>query len=178
MKRLSRKDLVIPSLFFLAMAMFCGLLSILIGASWIRTVIGLILMYFPILMIWRMTQKRKHKQEAEWKSLKSRNASTHTTQPNVVGKALVAQQRSNFFFVLKICGICLLFGGLAGLTISGFWSGILNRCSACGQYDAETVHRRIGLNGVVYYNCPGAKAKQFSVPKPQRDTLTPTLDDR
>lgn len=178
MKRLLRKDFVILSLLLLAMATFCVLLSNLIGASWIRTVIGLMLMYFPILMIWRITQKRKHKQEVEWKSLKSHNASTYTTQPNVVGKALVAQQRSNFFFLLKMCGICLLFGGLAGLTISGFWWGILNRCSACGRYDAETVHRRIGLNGIVYYNCPGAKAKQFSVPKPQQDTLTPSLDDR
>lgn len=178
MRRLLRKDFVIPSLFFLAMATFCGLLSSLIGTSGIRTVIGLMLMYFPILMIWRMTQKRQHKQEAEWKSLKSRNASTHTTQPSTLGKALVAQQRSNFFFLLKMCGICILFGGLAGLTISGFWSGILNRCPACGKYDAETVHRRIGLNGIVYYNCPGAKAKQFSVPKPQRDTLIQPLDDR
>ena len=178
MKRLLRKDFVIPSLFFFAMALFCSLLSNLIGASWIRTVIGLMLMYFPILMIWRMTQKRKHKQEAEWKSLKSQSSSTHTTQPNVVGKALVAQQRSNFFFLLKMCGICILFGGLTGLTISGFWSGILNRCSACGKYDAETVHRRSGLNGIVYYNCPGTKAKRFSAPKPQQDTLIQPLDDR
>lgn len=178
MERLSRKNFAILSLFFLAMALFCGLLSHLIGASGIRTVIGLMLMYFPILMIWRMTQKRKYKQEAEWKSLKSQSSSTHTTQPSTVGKVLVAQQRSNFFFLLKMCGICILFGGLAGLTISGFWSGILNRCSACGQYDAETVHRRIGLNGIVYYNCPGAKAKQFLVPKPQRDTLIQPLDDR
>lgn len=178
MKRLSRKSFAILSLFLLAMAVFCGLLSKLIGASWLRTVIGLMLMYFPILMIWRMTQKRKHKQETEWKSLKSRNASTHTTQPNVVGKVLVAQQRSNFFFLVKMCGICLLFGGVAGLTISGFWSGILNRCSTCGRYDAETAHRRIGLNGIVYYICPGTNAKQFSVPKPQRDTLIQPLDDR
>ena len=178
MKRLLRKDFVILSLFFLAMAMFCGLLSGLIGFSWIRVVIGFMLMYFPILMIWRMTQKRKHKQEAEWKSLKSHNSSTHTTQPNVVGKALVAQQRREFFFLLKMCGIGTLFGGLAGLTISGFWSGILNRCSACGRYDAEKAHRRFGPNDTVYYNCPGTQVKQFSVPKPQRNTFVSPLDDR
>ena len=178
MQRLLRKNFVIFFLLFLVIAIFCGLLSELIGASWIRTVIGLILMYFPVLLIWRMTQKRKHKQEAEWKSLKSRNSSTPTTQPNVVGKALVAQQRSNFFFHLKMWGICLLFGGLAGFTISGFWSGALNICSTCGQFDAEKAHRRLGPNDTVYYNCPGTQVKQFSVPKPQRNTFVSPLDDR
>ena len=178
MQRFLRKDFIILSLFVLAMATFCGLLSKLIGASWIRAVIGLILIYFPILLIWRMTQKRKHEQESERKSLESHNASTHTTPPNAIGKTLVAQQRSNFFFLLRMCGICLLFGALAGLTISGFWSGILNRCSACGQYDAEKAHRTVGLNNIVYYNCPGAKVKQFAVPKPQQNTRVPPFNDR
>lgn len=178
MQRLLRKDFIILSLLFLAMATFCGLLSKSIGASWIRTVIGLLLIYFPILLIWKMAQKRKHEQETERKSLQPHNASTHATPPNAVGKTLVAQHRSNFFFLLRTCGICLLFGVLAGLTISGFWSGILNRCSACGRYDAEKAHRRHGLNGIVYYNCPGTKVEQFSVPKPQQDTLIQPLDDR
>ena len=175
---LSRKDFIFFFLFFLVAAIFCGLLSKLIGASWIRTVIGLILMYFPVLLTWKMAQKRKHEREAEQKSLKSHNPSTHITQPDTVGKVLVAQQRSEFFFNLRMWGIAILFGFLAGLTISGFWSGILNRCSACGKYDAEKIHRSLGLNGTVYYNCPGTKVKQSLVPKLQRDTLTPSLDDR
>ena len=178
MQRLLRKDFVIFFLLFLVIAIFCGLLSELMGASWIRVVIGLILMYFPVLLTWRMAQKRKHEREAERKSLKSHNPSTHTTQPDTVGKVLVAQQRSDFFFRLRMWGIALLFGSLAGLTISGFWAGMLNRCSACGQFDAEKAHRRPGPNLTVYYNCPGTKAQRFSVPKPQQDTLIRPLDDR
>lgn len=178
MKRLLRKDFVILFLFFPVMAIFCGLLSEYVGASWIRTVIGLMLMYFPVLLTWRMAQKRKHEREAERKSLKPHTPSTHTTQPDTAGKVLVAQQRSEFFFKLRMWGIAVLFGGLAGLTISGFWSGVLNRCSACGQFDAEKAHRSPGPNLTVYYNCPGTKAQRFSVPKQQRDTLTPSLDDR
>ena len=178
MRQLLRKDFVTLSLFFLVMAIFCGLLSELIGASWIRTVIGFILMIFPVLLTHRLVQRRKRKQEAERKSLKPDNSSAHTTQPKAVGKALIAQRRSEFFFNLRMWGVCLLFGLLAGLTISGFWSGILNRCSACGQYDAEKAHRRTGLNGIVYYTCPGAQVKRFSVPTPQRNTLIQPLDDR
>ncbi len=175
---LSRKDFVVFSLFFLVVAIFCGLLSELIGVSWIRTVIGFTLLIFPVLLIQELVQKRKHEREAERKSLKPDDSSTHTTQPNAVGKTLVAQQRSDFFFRLRMLGICALFGVLSGLTISGFWSGILNRCSACGKYDAEKSHRRLGPNDTVYYNCPGTQVKQFSVPKPQRNTLVSPLDDR
>ena len=175
---LSRKDFIFLFLFFLVMAIFCGLLSEYVGASWIRTVIGLMLMYFPILLTWKMAQKRKHEREAERKSLKPHTPSTHTTQPDTVGKVLVAQQRSELFFKLRMWGIALLFGGLAGLTISGFWSGVLNRCSVCGQFDAEKIHRRLGPNGTVYHNCPGTQVKQSLVPKLQRDTLTLPLDDR
>ena len=178
MQRLSRKNFVILSLFFLLMAIFCGLLSRFLGASWILAVIGFTLICFPVLLTWGMAQKRKHEREAKRKSLKSHNSSTDITQPNAVGKVLVVQQRSEFFFNLKMWGICLLFGGLAGLTIGGFWSGVLNRCSACGQFDAEKAHRRPGPNLTVYYNCPGTKAQRFSVPKPQQDTLIRPLDDR
>ena len=178
MQRLLRKDFVILSLFFLAMAMFCGLLSRLIGFSWIRTVIGFTLMILPVLLIHGLVQKRKHEREAERKSLKPDDPSTHTTQPNAMGKTLVAQQRSDFFFRLRMWGICALFGVLSGLTISGFWSGILNRCSACGKYDAEKIHRRLGPNDTIYYTCPGTQVKQFSVPKPQRNTFVSPLDDR
>ena len=178
MKRFLRKDFIILSSFAVVMAIFSGLLSSFIGASWSRTVIGLILMYSAVLLTYTMAQKRKSKREANRESSKSYNLMTHTTQPNAVGKALVAQQRSDFFFRLRMLGICILFGGLAGLTISGFWSGLLNRCSACGQFDGEKAHRWIGPNDTVYYNCPGTKARQFVVPKPQRNTLVPPLDDR
>ena len=144
MKQFLRKDFIILSSFIVVMAIFSGLLSRLIGASWIRTVIGFVLMYFPVLLVYVMVQKRKNKQEAERKSSKSVNLSTHIAQPNAVGKALVAQQRSEFFFQLRMWGICALFGILAGFTISGFWSTMLNmnRCPVCGKYNAEKAHRR------------------------------------
>ena len=178
MPRLSRKDFVILSLFFLVMTLFSSLLSKFTEASWTQAVIGFMLMYFPVLLTWGMAQRRKHKREAERKSLKSQNSGIHTTQPNAVGKALVRQQRNEFFFRLRMWGISMLFGALAGLTLSGFWSGILNICPACGQFDAEKVHRRLGRNDTVYYNCPGTQVKQFSVPKPQQNTFVSPLDDR
>ena len=175
---LSRKDFIFFFLFFLVAAIVCGLLSEFVGASWIRSVIGFTLMTFPVLLIHKFAQKRKHEREAERKPLKPDNSSTHTTQPNTVGKVLVAQQRSDFFFNLRMWGIGILFGCLAGFTISGFWSGLLNRCSACGQFDAEKVHQLSSPNNTIYYNCPGTEAKQFSVAKPQRDTFTISPDDR
>lgn len=180
MKRFLRKDSVILLSFLaIVITIFAGLLSRLIGTSWIRTVIGFVLMYFPVLLVYVMVQKRKDKQETERKSSKSANLSTHTAQPNAVGKALVAQQRSEFFFLLRMWGICALFGVLAGFTISGFWSTMLNmnRCPVCRKYNAEKAHRR-GTSASFYYICSGAKTNQFSVPKPQRNTLVLPLDDR
>lgn len=181
MKRFLRKDSIILSSFLaIVIAIFGGLLSKLIGASWIRTVIGFVFMYFPVLLVYVMVQKRKDKQEAERKSSKSANLSTHTAQPNAVGKALVAQRRSDLFFRMKMYGICALFGILAGFTISGFWSTMLNmnRCPVCGQYNAQKVHRK-GPDASFYYTCSGGtKMNQFTVPKPQQNALILPIDDR
>jgi uncharacterized membrane protein YfcA len=181
MKRFLRKDSIILLSFLAAViAIFGGLLSRLIGASWIRTVIGFILMYFPVLLVYVMVQKRKDKREAERKSSKSSNLSTHRTQTECRGKTLVAQRRSDLFFSIKMYGICTLFGILAGFTISGFWSTMLNmnRCPVCGQYDAQKVHRK-GPDASFYYTCSGGtKINQFTGPKPQQNTRVLLLDDR
>ena len=116
------------------MIVLVSLLSRFFGGSWIQTVGGFMLMYFPVLLVYVIAQKRKYKREAEQKS-----SCLNPTQPNAVEKVLVAQRRSDLFFRMKMSGICALFGILAGFTISGFWSGILNRCSACGRFDAEEV---------------------------------------
>ena len=176
MKRFLRKDSIILSLSLaVVIAIFGGLLSKLIGASWIRTVIGFILIYFPVLLVYVMAQKRKYKREAEQKS-----SFPDPTQPNAVGKALVAHRRSDLFFCMKMYGICALFGILAGFTISGFWSTMLNmnRCPACGQYNAQKVHRK-GPDASFYYTCSGGtKINQFTVPKPQQNALILPIDDR
>ena len=101
------------------------------------------------------------------------------TQSNSVGKRLVAEHRKKMFYRIKIYALCALVGGIFGLTISGFWSGLLNRCSVCGQFDAEQAHRRtLGPDGPVYYWCQPDQMKQFFVPKPNTNTLTPPTDDR
>ena len=92
------------------------------------------------------------------------------------------------FSRIKIYILSTIVGGLIGLTISGFWPGLLNRCSACGQLgagkthqwlDAEKAHRQTrGPNGPVYYWCQPDQVKQFFVPKPNTNTLTPPTDDR
>ena len=83
------------------------------------------------------------------------------------------------FSRIKIYILSTIVGGLIGLTISGFWPGLLNRCSACGQFNAEKAHRQTrGPNGPVYYWCQPDQVKQFFVPKPNTNTLTPPTDDR
>lgn len=177
MKQISRKDFIGISLIAITMIVLVSLLSRFFSGSWIQTVGGFILMYFPVLLVYLMVQKRGDKREAK---RKSSNFSTHTTQPNAVGKALVAQRRSDLFFRMKMYGICALFGILAGFTISGFWSTMLNmnRCPVCGEYNAQKVHRK-GSEASFYFSCSGGtKINQFTVPKPQRNTLTSPLEDR
>ena len=177
MKRISHKDFIGISLIAVTMIVLVSLLSRFFSGSWIQTVGGFILMYFPVLLVYVMVQKRKDKRKAK---RKSSNFSTHTRQPNAVGKALVAQRRGDLFFRMKMYGICALFGILAGFTISGFWSTMLNmnRCPVCGQYNAQKVHRK-GSDVSFYYTCSGGtKINQFGAPKPQRNTLTSPLDDR
>lgn len=116
MKRIARKDFIGISLIAITMIVVVGLLSRFFSGSWIQTVGGFILMYFPVLLMYVMAQKRKYKREAEQKS-----SFPDPTQPNAVGKALVAQRRSDLFFRMKMYGIGTLFGILAGFTISGFW---------------------------------------------------------
>ena len=41
------------------------------------------------------------------------------------------------FSRIKIYILSTIVGGLIGLTISGFWPGLLNRCSACGRLVPE-----------------------------------------
>ncbi len=178
MKRFLRKDSIIFSAVLgIVITIFVGLLSRLNGASWIRTVIGFALMYFPCLLVYIMAQKRKFKRAVEQESAKSAHLSTHIAPPNAVGKALVAQQRSDFFFLLRMMGICALFGLLSGFTICGFWSTIMNRCPVCGKYNAKKAHRR-GTSISFYYTCSGEKPNQFSVSKPYQNTLIPPTDDR
>ena len=175
MKRTSRKDFIGISLIAITMIVLVSLLSRFFSGSWIQTVGGFMLMYFPVLLVYVMAQKRKYKREAERKS-----SFPDPTQPNVAGKALVAQRRSDLFFRMKMYGICTLFGILAGFTISGFWSTMLNmnRCPVCGQYDAQKVHRK-GPDASFYYTCSGGtKINQFTAPKPQRNTLISPLEDR
>ena len=102
------------------------------------------------------------------------------TQPNSVGRELVAQHRRKLFLRLKIYVVSLIVGGLIGLTISGFWSSLLKRCPECGQLRAvvKSHIQTIGPNGTVYYNCQPKMINQFSVPKPRQNTLVPPLDDR
>lgn len=174
MKWISRKDFIGISLIAITMIVLVSLLSRFFSGSWIQTLGGFMLMYFPVLLVYVMAQKRKCKREIEQKS-----SFPDPVQPNAIGKALVAQRRSDLFFRMKMYGVCTLFGILAGFTISGFWSTTLNmnRCTICGKYNAEKAHRR-GTSASFYYICPGAKTNQLSVPKPYQDTLVPPLDDR
>ena len=175
MKRISRKNFIGISLIAITMITLVSLLSRFFSGSWIQTVGGFVLMYFPVLLVYVIAQKRKYKREAEQKS-----SYPDPTQPNAVGKILVAQRRSDLFFRMKMSGVCALFGILAGFTISGFWSTMLNmnRCPVCGQYNTQKVHRK-GSDASFYYTCSGGtKINQFTVPKPQQNTLVLPLDDR
>lgn len=180
MKQISHKDFIGISLIAVTMIVLVSLLSRFFSGSWIQTVGGFILMYFPVLLVYVMVQRRRDKREAKRKSSKSSNLRTHTTQSNAVGKALVAQRKSDLFFRMKMYGICALFGILAGFTISGFWSTMLNmnRCPVCGQYNAQKVHRK-GSDASFYFTCSGGmKINQFRSPKPQQNRLVLPPDDR
>ncbi len=174
MKWRLNKDYLFPLIF---VSVFIPLLAS-ISSSWLEIVIGYLLCCVPILWLAQKKSETESTPESA-QSQKHDDNRNQSSEPNAVGKALVAQERRKFFSRLKMCAVFALFGCLGAGTVSGIWSGLLNRCSACGKFDAEKAHRmpahpRLGP----IYNCQLDQMKQFSVPKPRRDRLIPPLDDR
>lgn len=86
--------------------------------------------------------------------------------------------------LLKAAGVGTLLGALISLmTIEiafpnrGLWSALRDRCSACGKWNAERLHRStFGPERRVHYTCqPEERARLFIQPLDQQ---TPPTDDR
>lgn len=107
------------------------------------------------------------------------SGSNHSLPPNIVGRQLVAQEQRRRFSHVKIYIASIVLGFLIGLTISGFWSSLINRCTACGKFGAEAGHRRtIGPEGPAYYWCQPEERSTFFIPPPGQNSLEPLMDDR
>lgn len=161
-----------------------GLIAWATKPSWVEVVIGALFYCVGILLMERagVFKQQKSKTESTVASTKSHAPDDNRNQSarlNAAGKALVAQERRKFFRTLKMIAVFALFSLLGGGTVSGLWFGLLNRCSACGKYDAEKAHRvPVRPKSGAIYNCQPAQMKQFFGPYPRQDAPGPPRDDR
>lgn len=100
------------------------------------------------------------------KSSRSNNSGT----PNTVGKQLGTKERGKRFSRLKKYSLSIILGSLLGFTIgftvSGFWSALINRCTACGAFGAEEGHRRdFYQERGSYYICQPEQRTSFFIPQ-------------
>ena len=113
----------------------------------------------------------------------------------LVGSQLVAQAKRKKRFRLKIYIASTLIGLLLGLSISGFWQGWVNRCTACGKFGYKNIHRfSLGAEGLASYWCQMEGVSKYSLPShgarvifprsdpisppPQSDSILSPIDDR
>ena len=96
--------------------------------------------------------------------------SNDNVTPNTIGKQLGTKERGKRFSRLKKYSLSIILGSLLGFTIgstvSGFWPALINRCTACGVFDAEEGHRRdLYQERGSYYICRPEQRDPFFIPQ-------------